>query len=151
MGVCHPPPHTPLMCVPALQSLKKRFSAQFLVSEGSYGPKSYFKRESTLSSQPGPMLMQLSFFPYPHPGTGGADAGLFGSCSLKFTLKFLTCHEFHLSPAQHAGALTGIKRELLFAKEHCPNGRGHHLLSQEKNVNDPTSAPPIQGGVGAIR
>ena len=32
---------------------------------------------------------------------------------------------------------------LPFANEYCPDGRGHRSLSQEKNVNDPASAPPI--------
>ena len=40
---------------------------------------------------------------------------------------------------------------LLFTREYCPDGRGHHSLSQDKNVNDPASAPPIPGWGGGGR
>ena len=46
------------------------------------------------------------------PGSGDTQGDSLLQKLLGFTLKFLTYYEFHLSPAQHGGALTGVKREL---------------------------------------
>ena len=46
------------------------------------------------------------------PGSGDTRGDSLLQKLLGFTLKFLTYYAFHLSPAQHARALTGVKREL---------------------------------------